>query len=130
MQLKSISGWKKFLFLFALFEIIIVLADFFIAFSYGDILRTTAGLFFGGNDIETFGELLFIEGAILLGIGAMLAAGYSENVIFSYRDPSTAYRVEKISKDRGEFREKQISTGFLLMFIGAPLIVLTIFLSV
>ena len=130
MQLKSISGWKKFLFIFALFEIIIVLADFFIAFFYGDILRTSAGMFFGGNDTETFGGLLFIEGAILVGIGAILAAGYSENVIIPYRDPSTAYRVEKISKDRAEFREKQISTGLLLMIIGAPLIILTIFLII
>ena len=130
MQLKSISGWKKVLFMFVLFEMLVIFADFIIAFFYGNTLRTFTPMFFGGNDKETFGSLLFIEGAILVGIGAILAAGYSENVIIPYRDPSTTYRVEKISKDRAEFREKQISTGLLLMLIGAPLIILTIFLII
>ena len=130
MPLKSISGWKKVLFIFVLFEILIIFVDSVIAFFYGVALRTSAGMLFGGNDIETFGSLLFIEGAVLVGIGAILAAGYSENLIVQHRGPSTAYQTEKISKDCAEIREKQISTGILLMLIGAPLIVLTIFLSI
>ncbi|MHA2052834.1 MAG: hypothetical protein ACW99F_04465 [Candidatus Hodarchaeales archaeon] len=130
MQLRSISGWKKVLIMFTIFEMLIILADFIVAFSYGVTLRTSAGWLFGRNDIETFGSLLFFEGAILVGVGAVIAAGYSENVIVHPRRPSTAYIVEKISKDRAEFREKQISTGFLLMLLGAPLIAMTIILII
>ena len=130
MNLRSISGWKKVLILFSIFEILIILADFIVAFLYGIALRTYAGWIFGRNDTETFGSLLFLEGAILVGVGAIMAAGYSEMVIVHHRRPSTAYTVEKISKDRGEFREKQISTGILLILIGAPLIIITIFLVI
>ena len=127
---KSISGWKKVLIMFAIFEILIILADFIVAFLYGITLRNSAGWLFGRNDTETFGSLLFVEGAILVGIGAIISAGYSENVIAPVRSPSTPYIVEKISKQRAEFREKQISTGTLLMLLGAPLIVITIFLLI
>ena len=130
MNLRSISGWKKVLILFAIFEILIILADFIVAFLYGIALRTYAGWIFGRNDTETFGSLLFFEGAILVGIGAIIAAGYSENVIVQPSTPSTAYIAEKTSKDRREFREKQISTGILLMLLGAPLIIMTIFLNI
>jgi hypothetical protein len=40
--------------------------------------------------------------------------------------PSTPYVVEKLSKQRQEFREKQISTGLLLMLAGLPLIIIAI----
>ena len=130
MQLRSILGWKKVLIMFAIFEMLMIIADYIAAFLYGTTLRTYAGWIFGNNDTETFGSLLFLEGAILVGVGALLAAGYSENVIIHHRRPSTAYTVEKISKDRAEFREKQISTGIFLMLIGAPLIIITIFLTI
>ena len=109
---------------------LVILVDFIVAFLYGVTLRTSAGWLFGNNDTETFGTLLFLEGAILVGIGAIIAAGYSENVIAPVRSPSTPYIAEKISKDRTEFREKQISTGILLMLIGAPLIIIPIFLTI
>ena len=116
--------------MFAIFEMLIILADFIVASLHGVTLRVSAGWLFGRNDTETFGSLLFIEGAVLVGIGAIIAAGYSENVAAPVRSPSTPYMVEKISKDRAEFREKQISTGILLMLIGAPLIIIPIFLTI
>lgn len=116
--------------MFAIFEMLIIFADFVVAFLYGVALRASLGWGFGRNDIETFGSLLFIEGALLVGVGATVAAGFSENVAAPIRSPSTPYMVEKISKDRAEHREKQISTGILLMLIGAPLIIITIILTV
>jgi hypothetical protein len=116
--------------MFAVFEMLIILTDYIVAFLYGVTLRASAGWLFGRNDVETFGSLLFIEGAILVGVGAIIAAGFSENVAAPVRSPSTAYMVEKISKNRAEHRENQISTGILLMLIGAPLIIVTIFLTI
>ncbi len=97
---------------------------------YGGSLRASAGWLFGRNDIETFGSLLFIEGAMLVGVGATVAAGFSENLAAPVRSPSTPHMVEKISMDRAERREKQISSGILLMLIGAPLLIITIILTI
>ena len=116
--------------MFAIVEMLIVLADYIAAFLYGVALRASAGWLFGNNDTETFGSLLFLEGAILVGVGAILAAGYSENAAAPVSSPSTAYAVEKISRDRAEHREKQISSGILLILIGAPLIIITIILTI
>jgi len=115
--------------MFAVLEMLIIFADFIVAFLYGVSLRASAGWLFGRNDMETFGSLLFIEGAMLVGVGATVAAGFSENVAAPVRGPSTPYMVERISRDRAEHREKQISSGILLMLIGAPLIIITIILT-
>ena len=128
MPLKSISSWKKFFIFFLVFEVLIIVVDFIVAYNYGLVLRNSADWLFGNNDIETFGSLLFYEGAILVGIGSIFAAGFSENVLVSKKGPSTWIVVEKTSKDYAEFREKQISAGFLLIIIGIPLIIFTIIL--
>jgi hypothetical protein len=128
-QLRFASGWKKVLIIFAISDVLIVLADFVATFFYGSHLRTEAGWLFGSNDKETFGSLLFIEGALIVGVGAALAAGFAENRMSPpLGSPSAPYDVEKISETRAEFREKQISTGLRLMLLGAPLIIIPILL--
>ena len=110
---------------------LIILTDFVVTFFYGVHLRAYADWLFGSTDIETFGSLLFIEGTIIVGVGALIAAGFSENRMASSRgSPATPYVVEKLSEQRAEFREKQISTGFLLMFVGAPLLVIPVLLII
>lgn len=130
MQLKFISGWRKFLLILAISEALIIFVDFVAALFYGTTLRAYANWFFGINNKETFGSLLFLEGAITIGLGALIAAGFSENRMILLNVPSTPIAAEKLSKQRSEFRRKQISVGFLLMLIGAPLIVLTILLII
>jgi hypothetical protein len=130
-QLRVISGWKKVFIVFAVSDASIILIDFIAAFLYGLQLRSYAGWLFGSNDKTTFLSLLFIEGALTLGLGALIAAGFSENRMTPpLNSPSAPYVVEKLSEQRAEFREKQISTGLLIMLIGAPLIILPIILSI
>ncbi len=126
MQIKFISGWKKFLFILTISEVSIILANFVVASFYGIPLRASASWLFGSNNKETCGSLMFLEGAITIGLGALIAAGFSENRIIPLNTPVTPVAVEKLSEQRPELREKQISVGFLLMVIGAPLIVTTI----
>jgi hypothetical protein len=131
LQWRFISGWKKFLILLAILDTAIILADFVAAFFYGARLRAYADWLFGTTDTETFGSLLFIEAALIIGVGAMLAAGYPENKEASAQgSPRTPYVAEKISEQRAEFREKQISTGFLLMLVGAPLLIIPVLLII
>ena len=124
-----LTGWKRLLLIIAAFDLVMLIANFAAAFSFGFQLRSSASWLFGSSDKETFGSLLFIEGAILIGIGALIAGGFSESRTTSpHNNPSAPYKVEKLSEQRPEFRKKQTSTGFLMMFVGVPLIVITILL--
>jgi hypothetical protein len=104
-----------------------MLVDLIVVYLFGGQFRSYAGWLFGINDKETLGSLLFIEGALIVGIGASLAAGYAETRMQPARSPATPYVAEKISPQRGEFREKQISVGLTLMLVGAPLIIICLF---
>ena len=130
MQLKNISGWKKAIIVMAIFNVLIVFIDLIVIFFYGPQIRLSAAWLFGSEDKTTLSSLLFIEGALIIGVGALLAGGFAENRIHPPRAPSTPYTVEKISKQRSEFREEQISTGLLLMLAGLPLIIMSILSAV
>jgi hypothetical protein len=124
--LRPISGLKKILIIFAVSDILVMLVDLVVVYLFGGQFRSYAGWLFGSNNKETLGSLLFIEGALIVGIGASLAAGYAETSMQPARSPSTPYVTEKISAQRGEFREEQISLGLMLMLVGVPLIIICI----
>jgi hypothetical protein len=130
MQLKKMSGWKKAIALMAFFNVLIFAIDLIAVFLYGTQIRLTAEWLFGSDDKTTLGSLLFIEGAFIIGSGALLAGGYAEGRIHASKSPSTPYVAEKLAKQRAEFRENQISTGLLLMLTGLPLIVMSILSAV
>lgn len=130
MQLKNISGWKKVITIMAFFNVLIFAIDLIAVILYGTQIRLTAEWLFGSDDKTTLGSLLFIEGAFIVGTGALLAGGYAESRIHASKAPSTPYAAEKLSKQRAEFRENQISTGLLLMLTGLPLIIISILSAV
>ncbi|TRO54895.1 hypothetical protein E2P63_00440 [Candidatus Bathyarchaeota archaeon] len=125
-QLKNISGWKKAITIMVFFNILILVIDLIAVVLYGTQIRLTAAWIFGNEDKTTLSSLLFIEGALIIGTGALLAGGYAEGRIQTSKTPSTAYVTEKLSKQRAEFRENQISTGLLLMVMGLPLVIMSI----
>ncbi|MCZ2809514.1 MAG: hypothetical protein O2V44_09185 [Candidatus Bathyarchaeota archaeon] len=128
--MKNISGWKKAIIVMAIFNVLIVFIDLIVIFFYGPQIRLSAAWLFGSEDKTTLSSLLFIEGALIIGVGALLAGGFAENRMHPTNVPSTPYTVEKISKQRSEFREEQISTGLLLMLAGVPLVILSILSAV
>jgi len=130
MRLKNISGWKKAIAIMAFFNVLIFVIDLVAVILYGTQIRLTATWIFGSDDKTTLSSLLFIEGALILGSGALLAGGYAEGRIHASRAPSTPYAAEKLSKQRAEFHENQISTGLLLMLTGLPLIIMSILSAV
>jgi type VI protein secretion system component VasK len=130
MQLKNASVWKKSIIVIAFFNVLIIVIDIIAVFLYGTQIRLTAAWIFGNDNKTTLTNLLFIEGALITGTGALLAGGYAEGRIQSAKAPSTAYVAEKLSKQRAEFRENQISTGLLLMLTGLPLIIMSILSAV
>jgi hypothetical protein len=129
-QLKNISEWKKAITIMAFFNVLILVIDLIAVFLYGTQIRLTATWLFGSDDKTTLSSLLFIEGALIIGSGALLAGGYAEGRMHAPKAPSAPYVAEKLSKQRAEFRENQISTGLLLMLTGLPLIIMSILSAV
>lgn len=129
-HLKKLTGWKRVIAVMAFFNVLIFVIDLIAIFLYGTQIRLAAAWLFGGDDKTTLSSLLFIEGALIIGAGALLAGGFAEGRMHSPKAPSTPYVAEKLSKERAEFRENQISTGLLLMLTGLPLIILSIISAV
>jgi hypothetical protein len=126
MEWKNLSKWKKAFIVLVIFNVLVVIIDLIVIFLYGSQIIDSMGWLFGNENKTILTNLLFIEGALTIGIGALLAGGYSENKLTPTKSPSTSYSVEKLSKQRMEFRKEQISTGLLIILAGLPLIIMSI----
>jgi hypothetical protein len=129
-QLRNMSTWKKATIIIAIFNLLMIGVDLIMISFYGTQIRSTLAWLLGNEDRTILSNLLFIEGAFTVGIGALLAAGYAESRMHRANLPSTPYVVEKLSKQRSKFRKKQISTGLLLMLAGIPLVIMSILSAV
>jgi len=79
------------------------------------------GWFFGSSGTTILCNLLFLEGAIIFAIGAFLASGITW-LLGVFRYPQGRYYVEeKMGNDIRHSRKKQLSTGILIMVVGAML---------
>jgi hypothetical protein len=126
---KAVSEWKKVLVVILASVLVLILADFILAFIFGSQTRSSAAFIFGSNDKATFTSLLFIEGGFIFGAGAFFASGISETKIAAQSNPASPYLMEKLSSQRPEHRKKQISTGVLLMLIGGSVLVISFILA-
>ena len=124
--MKNISGWKKVIIIISLFNVLALFINFVLLSFYGIQIKVKLAWILGSEDKIILSNLLFFEGALIIGIGALLAGGFAENRMHRTNVPSTPYVVEKMSKQRSNFRDKQISTGFLLILAGLPLIIMSV----
>jgi len=113
--------WKKALATVLVFEIAVLVADLALVALFGLQLRSFSSSVFGNSYKETLASLLFIEGGLALGAGAVYFSGMSENVRGTH--PTV---LDKRLEQRREMRGQQKSFGKTLMFIGAPLIVISV----
>ena len=120
------SKWKKTIFVTIVFNVLVVFTDIVVLSLFNTQIKVTLTWILGSEDRTILSNLLFIEGALTIGIGALLAGGFAENRLTKILSPSARYSVEKLSKKRGRSRQEQISTGFLLMLAGLPLIIISV----
>ena len=125
-KLSGISGQKKIAGYFAAVLAVAVILNWAVVALFGASLSSSVSFIFGRTAKENFLALLFIEGAFLFGIGALLAGGFSENRMMSTSGPKAAYDIEKLSAGRPERRRQQVSAGIALMLIGGVLLLMTI----
>ena len=126
MKLSDISGHKRTAAYFAVILAATVVLNTAIVTLFSPSLSSSAAFIFGKTSKENFLALLFLEGAFLLGIGASLVGGFSENRMMSTSGPKAAYDIEKLSAGRPERRRKQSSDGIALMLAGGVLLLMTI----
>jgi hypothetical protein len=88
---------------------------------FGSQLRSFSTSVFGNGDKETLASILFIEGGLALGAGAVYFSGMGENVGGTH-----PVVLDKRLEQRREMREQQKSSGVILMLIGGPLILLSL----
>jgi hypothetical protein len=126
---KAVSEWKKVLLTILASALVLMIADFILAFLFGSQIRSSAAFIFGNNNKETFISLLFIEGAFVFGAGAFFASGIPQTRVAAPSGPASPYIIEKLSSQRPEDRKKQISTGVFLILIGGLLLVTSFILA-
>ena len=129
-NLKVIIEWKKILVAVLSPMLVLILADFVLAFLFGSQIRSISPFVFGRNDKETFISLVFLEGGVIFALGAFFASGKTEKITSVPATPADIYKIEKLFPQRPEDREKQISTGILLMLVGGPLLAISFILAI
>ena len=127
--MKRFSNYKKPILIIIIFNAIALSVNLILIFFFGDYIRSELEWLLGTENKTILSNLFFFEGAFTIGIGALLAAGFAESRMHPTRGPATLYVTDKLSKQRPQFREKQISTGFLLILAGIPLIAMAIISS-
>jgi hypothetical protein len=113
----------------ALFVAILLIFDVATTKLWSPYLRQNFPIFSGKSETTILSDLLFGEGAIFLGFGALIMAGASKTSVLG-RYPGQYYKEEKMMTDYVESRPRQISAGVLLIIVGAILMGLAITVSV
>lgn len=103
----------------------ILLVNLLLSVFWGGQIRANATWIFGSSIKETLIGLLFLEGAIIFGVGSFLASGVVELQIIRPSNPAMPFILRKISSQREEHRQKQVSVGLFLMLVGGPLLAMS-----
>ena len=117
--------WKSFLTKFAGLSSIIIVMDLFLVVFLGSQFWSNAAYFFGTDARTTFAVLMFLEGAILLSLGA--GVGVDGRTVF-YGKYGKIYQVDSkdMTKALEEKNEKQNDMGRILIVTGATILVISL----
>ncbi len=102
-----------------------ILADFVSVYFFGPQIWSYAGYFFGSDIKTTLVILLFVEGGVIFGVGAVWASGSMETVFQGGNLKTNPYYRGDDWKQRREQTEGQNATGQILMFAGGPLLIVS-----
>lgn len=86
-------------------------------------------VFLEKSELTMLSDLLFGEGAVILGLGGFLAVGGSKTSI-TQQFPGKHYKEERMANDYLKSRSGQVRFGILLMIVGAILLGTAIIITV
>jgi len=98
-----------------------------VSFSY-EYLEAKFIIFHDKSREDMMRDMLFLEGITIFGFGAIIAGGLSENVGGLYHRRFFRGGIVLKPTERKNLREKQISSGILLMIVGVILTGLSVLL--
>jgi len=86
------------------------------------------GLFFSMYLHMTYGDVLFVEGLLMLGGGALIASGVSNlwGARMLSRSITTKANPDAVGQFLNEQRPKQVADGARMMIVGTIMIVISI----
>ena len=102
-MMKGFSKWRNVLIRASIFGIAVILADLILVFFFGSQIWLHAGYLFGNDARITLSVLLFIEGGVLLAMGALWASGSMDKVYYGkyFKTPAS------LSREDWELRKEQ-----------------------
>ena len=117
--------WKSFLIKFASLSSIIIVANLFLVVFFGSQFWSNAAYFFGTDARTTFAVLMFLEGAILLALGAGVGV---DGRIVSYGKYGKIYQDDSrdLTKALDAKNEKQNDMGKILIVSGGTTLIISL----
>ncbi len=122
------SGWKKILFKASITAIILFIANLFVVYLMGPTIWLYAGYFLGNSLQATLSVLLFVEGIIILSLGAVWISGAMETRFDGSNIMTNPYRRQEQFKQRSEMLEQENTSGKVMILTGAPILIVSIIL--
>ena len=116
------SSWGKVLVRAGCFWFALIFADYLAAVFYGSWFWSYAGYFFGTSSTLTLGVLMFLEGAVLVVMGAIWASGAMETVFQGGNLKTNPYYHSQDWKIRREQTQKENIAGKVLLLAGGPIL--------
>jgi hypothetical protein len=110
--------------------VVLILADFVLAFLFGSKIRSSSPFAFGTNDEDTLISLLFLEGGVIFGLGGFFASGIADTRATTQTNARDVYGIEKPVTMVAEQKKKLVSAGTVFMLIGGQLLAISFFLTV
>jgi hypothetical protein len=110
--------------------LVLILANFFLAFLFGDQIRSTSPFAFGTDDKDTFISLVFLEGGVVFGLGAFLASGIQDIRETGQTNARNVLGTERTVSQVPRQKKKLMSAGTFLMLVGSHLLAISVFLAI
>jgi hypothetical protein len=113
----------------ALFITVLLIFDAVIIQVWSPYLQKNFAIFSGKSEATMLSDLLFGEGAIILGIGVFATIGGSK-MSMSRQYPGQYYKEGEMMTDHIKSRPREIRIGILVLIVGAVLLGLSILVGV
>jgi hypothetical protein len=125
---KGSSKWRGVLVRACFFWSLVILVDLVLVYFFGSQIWSYAGYLFGNDARITLSVLLFIEGGVLVAMGALWASGSMNNVYYGKYGKTSASLTKEDWEQRKEQTENPSNVVKILMLVGGLLLIVSFLL--
>jgi hypothetical protein len=125
---KGFSKWRGVLVRACFFWSLVILVDLVLVYFFGSQIWSYAGYLFGTDSRITVSVLLFIEGGVLVAMGALWASGSMNSVYYGKYGKTSASLTKEDWEQRKEQSENPSNVVKILMLVGGLLLIVSFLL--